>query len=68
MPQESRRWSIKTTSEVRDWLRTLRQADPDVYRSVNVAIDVLAETAIPLAESAYARWVAEERKRREEDS
>jgi len=45
MPQDaSRRWSIKTTGDVRDWLRALRQSDPDVYRSVNVAIDMLAET------------------------
>jgi hypothetical protein len=44
MPQDaSRRWSIKTTSDVRAWLRALRQADPDVFRSVNVAIDMLAE-------------------------
>ncbi|MFI5497001.1 type II toxin-antitoxin system RelE/ParE family toxin [Actinoplanes sp. NPDC051859] len=44
MPEESpRRWSIKTTGEVREWLRALRQSDPDVYRSVNVAIDMLAE-------------------------
>jgi hypothetical protein len=28
---------------VRAWLRALRQADPDVFRSVNVAIDMLAE-------------------------
>ncbi|MFY1620728.1 type II toxin-antitoxin system RelE/ParE family toxin [Micromonospora sp. WMMD729] len=39
-----RRWAIKTTAEVRDWLRSLRQADPATYRSVNVAIDLLAET------------------------
>jgi hypothetical protein len=44
MPQDApRRWSIKTTSEVRNWLRALRQTDPDVFRSVNVAIDMLAE-------------------------
>jgi hypothetical protein len=44
MPQDApRRWSIKTTSDVRAWLRALRQADPDVFRSVNVAIDMLAE-------------------------
>jgi hypothetical protein len=28
---------------VRDWLRALRRTDPDVYRSVNAAIDMLAE-------------------------
>jgi len=124
----SPRWTIKTTREVRDWLRALRQDDPDTYRSVNVAIDLLAEagpglgrplvdtlagseiknlkelrprsgrdvairvlfvfdpwsqavllvagnkardwagwyrTAIPVAEAAYATWVAGERKRRE---
>jgi hypothetical protein len=44
MPEDSpRRWSIKTTGDVRAWLRALRQSDPDVYRSVNVAIDMLAE-------------------------
>ncbi|MET8151054.1 helix-turn-helix domain-containing protein [Actinoplanes sp. NPDC049668] len=36
MPQDaSRRWSIKTTSDVRTWLRTLRQEDPDVFRLVS---------------------------------
>lgn len=45
VPAESaRRWTIKTTGDVRQWLRALRQADPDTYRSVNVAIDMLAET------------------------
>ncbi|MFF5180937.1 type II toxin-antitoxin system RelE/ParE family toxin [Micromonospora sp. NPDC000316] len=39
-----RRWAIRTTTDVRDWLRSLRQADPATYRSVNVAIDMLAET------------------------
>jgi hypothetical protein len=44
MPEGSpRRWSIKTTDDLREWLRALRQSDPDVYRSVNVAIDMLAE-------------------------
>jgi hypothetical protein len=38
------RWTIKTTAEVREWLRALRQADPETYLSVNVAIDMLAET------------------------
>ncbi|MFI5924927.1 hypothetical protein ACIA3K_02985 [Micromonospora sp. NPDC051543] len=37
------RWAIRTTSDVRDWLRALRQTDPATYRSVNVAIDMLAE-------------------------
>lgn len=41
--RERRRWAIKTTSEVRTWLRALRQADPGTYLSVNVAIDMLAE-------------------------
>lgn len=31
-------------SDVREWLRSLRHADPETYRSVNVAIDILAET------------------------
>jgi hypothetical protein len=44
VPSEpARRWTIKTTADVRDWLRFLRQAEPDIYRSVNVAIDMLAE-------------------------
>jgi hypothetical protein len=42
--QPPRRWTIKTTVEVREWLRALRQADPETYLSVNVAIDMLAET------------------------
>ena len=37
------RWTIKTTGDVRRWLRSLRQDDPDTYRPVNVAIDMLAE-------------------------
>jgi hypothetical protein len=43
-PEVPRRWSIKTTPAVRAWLRALRQESPDVFRSVNVAIDMLAET------------------------
>jgi hypothetical protein len=39
----TRRWAIRTTSEVRDWLRALRQTDPGTFRSVNIAIDMLAE-------------------------
>lgn len=39
----SRRWVIRTTDDVRQWLRALRQSDPQAYRSVNVAIDMLAE-------------------------
>ncbi|MEU5670863.1 type II toxin-antitoxin system RelE/ParE family toxin [Micromonospora sp. NPDC047753] len=35
---------MKTTTDVRDWLRSLREADPATYRSVNVAIDMLADT------------------------
>ncbi|WJK39634.1 type II toxin-antitoxin system RelE/ParE family toxin [Solwaraspora sp. WMMA2056] len=42
-PEPARRWAIRTTADVRDWLRTLRQADPETCRSVNVAIDMLAE-------------------------
>lgn len=45
MPAEpARRWTIKTTADVRQWLRSLRHDDPETYRSVNVAIDMLAET------------------------
>ncbi|WP_239405068.1 type II toxin-antitoxin system RelE/ParE family toxin [Frankia sp. Cj3] len=36
-------WTIKATSEVREWLRSLRRLDPGNYRSVNAAIDMLAE-------------------------
>ncbi|MGC4834461.1 type II toxin-antitoxin system RelE/ParE family toxin [Micromonospora vinacea] len=39
-----RRWAIKTTTHVRDWLRSLRETDPATYRSVNVAIDMLADS------------------------
>ena len=42
-PEPASRWTIKTTTDVRQWLRALRQADPDTYRSVNVALDMLAE-------------------------
>jgi hypothetical protein len=45
MPGEPRRrWDIRVTGAVRTWLRELRAADPETYRSVNVAIDILAET------------------------
>jgi hypothetical protein len=43
VPQEPRRWAIKTTGDVRDWLRALGRNNRDVYRSVNAAIDMLAE-------------------------
>src|SRR5262249_47493265 len=33
----------RTTPDVREWLRCLRQTDAETYRSVNVAIDMLAE-------------------------
>ncbi|WDZ86958.1 type II toxin-antitoxin system RelE/ParE family toxin [Micromonospora cathayae] len=39
----NRRWSVRVTGEVRQWLRDLRQADPSTYHSVSVAIDMLAE-------------------------
>jgi len=42
-PDPPRRWTIRATGEVRAWLRSLRQADPETYRSVNVAIDMLAD-------------------------
>lgn len=35
--------AIKVTSDVRAWLRDLRRTDEATYRSVNVAIDMLAE-------------------------
>jgi hypothetical protein len=41
--EATRRWAIRVTAEVREWLRALRQDDPETYRSVNVAIDILAE-------------------------
>jgi len=44
MPAEPRRWSIRTTGPVREWLRVLRHTDADTFRSVNVAIDILAES------------------------
>lgn len=125
---QNQRWAIRTTVEVRCWLRQLRQTDPGTYRAVNVAIDLLAEvgpglgrplvdtlqnthlsnlkelrprsgrdvairvlfafdpwsqavllvagnkandwsrwykTSIPVAEAAFAEWLAFERKRRE---
>ncbi|WP_326549608.1 hypothetical protein [Micromonospora sp. NBC_01813] len=35
MPAQSpRRWTVKATTEVRDWLRALRRTDPDVYQAV----------------------------------
>ncbi|WP_416210755.1 type II toxin-antitoxin system RelE/ParE family toxin, partial [Frankia sp. Cas8] len=37
------RWTIKATPDLREWLRSLRQTDLDTYRSVNAAIDMLAE-------------------------
>jgi hypothetical protein len=40
---QPRRWTIKTTTDVREWLRSLRRTAPEAYRSVNVAIDMLAE-------------------------
>lgn len=41
MPQ---RWAIKVTGDVREWLREMRRTDPDAYRSINIALDILAET------------------------
>jgi hypothetical protein len=40
---QNRRWTVRVTGDVRSWLRALRQDDPDVYRAVNVAIDMLSE-------------------------
>ncbi|MFI5911140.1 type II toxin-antitoxin system RelE/ParE family toxin [Dactylosporangium sp. NPDC051541] len=37
------RWAIKTTDEVRTWLRELRRSEPDTFRSINTAVDILAE-------------------------
>ena len=42
------RWAIRVTSDVREWLRGLRQTDVETYRSVNVAIDMLAEVGTAL--------------------
>ena len=68
-PDPSRRWTIRATADIRAWLRALRQADPETYRSVNVAIDMLAEIGPglgrPLAEVTYEAWSAVERKRRD---
>lgn len=59
--EERRRWSIKTTVQVREWLRALREADVNTYRSVNVAIDMLAETGPglgrPLVDSLHGSAV-----------
>ncbi|MFC8615086.1 type II toxin-antitoxin system RelE/ParE family toxin [Micromonospora purpureochromogenes] len=41
--QTNRRWTVRVTGEVRQWLRDLRRADPDTYRRVSVAVDMLAE-------------------------
>jgi hypothetical protein len=41
--EPTRRWVIRATTDVRQWLRALRQTDPKTYRSVNVAIDMLGE-------------------------
>jgi hypothetical protein len=41
--EPTRRWAIRTTADVREWLRSLRRTDPETYRSVNVAIDMLAD-------------------------
>jgi hypothetical protein len=41
---QERQWAIKVTAEVRAWLRALRHADPETFRSVNVAVDILAES------------------------
>ena len=43
MSDPARRWTIRVTDEVREWLRALRASDVDAYRSVNVAVDILAE-------------------------
>jgi hypothetical protein len=40
----ARRWAIRVSDNVRHWLRDLRTSDPDAYRSVNVAVDILADT------------------------
>ncbi|MER5333023.1 type II toxin-antitoxin system RelE/ParE family toxin [Micromonospora sp. NPDC002717] len=36
-------WPVRVTGEVRQWLRELRRTDPETYRSVSVAVDMLAE-------------------------
>lgn len=43
MADSRRRWAIRVTDEVRQWLRGLRASDEDAYRAVNVAVDILAE-------------------------
>lgn len=40
----AKRWQVRVTSEVREWLRDLAKAEPEVYLNVNAAIDVLAVT------------------------
>jgi hypothetical protein len=40
----AKRWQVRVTREVREWLRDLAKAEPEVYLNVNAAIDVLAVT------------------------
>jgi hypothetical protein len=35
---------IRATTEVREWLKELRKEDHQTYRSVNAAVDMLADT------------------------
>jgi hypothetical protein len=39
-----KRWQVRVTTKVRDWLRDLSKADPETFLNVNAAIDELAAT------------------------
>jgi hypothetical protein len=39
-----KKWRVRVTTEVRDWLRELAKADAEMFLSVNAAIDELAST------------------------
>jgi hypothetical protein len=41
---QRKRWRVRVTTEVRDWLRDLSKADPETFLNVNAAVDELAAT------------------------
>jgi hypothetical protein len=40
----AKKWRVRVTSEVREWLRDLAKTEPEVYLNINAAIDELAVT------------------------
>jgi hypothetical protein len=38
----AKKWRVRVTGEVREWLRDLAKTEPEVYMNVNAAIDQLA--------------------------